>query len=114
MGQTLTINPADYEQYDSLRICYTYTDENGCRGTADMTITIEGSTNLNLPDTRELCNTDFDFDLGGLPEPPGTSGTWTSLDGSDGIINDSLFNPCLLYTSPSPRDLSTSRMPSSA
>ena len=25
-----------------------------------------------------------------------------------------LFNICLLYTSPSPRDLSTSRMPSSA
>ena len=25
-----------------------------------------------------------------------------------------LFTPCLLYTSPSPRDLSTSRMPSSA
>ena len=25
-----------------------------------------------------------------------------------------LFKPCLLYTSPSPRDLSTSRMPSSA
>ena len=25
-----------------------------------------------------------------------------------------LFNTCLLYTSPSPRDLSTSRMPSSA
>ena len=24
------------------------------------------------------------------------------------------FDPCLLYTSPSPRDLSTSRMPSSA
>ena len=24
------------------------------------------------------------------------------------------INPCLLYTSPSPRDLSTSRMPSSA
>ena len=24
------------------------------------------------------------------------------------------FHPCLLYTSPSPRDLSTSRMPSSA
>ena len=31
--------------------------------------------------------------------------------GSD--INQ-LFGPCLLYTSPSPRDLSTSRMPSSA
>ena len=26
----------------------------------------------------------------------------------------SLITPCLLYTSPSPRDLSTSRMPSSA
>ena len=25
-----------------------------------------------------------------------------------------LYKPCLLYTSPSPRDLSTSRMPSSA
>ena len=38
------------------------------------------------------------------------SGKWSSAD--------SLFNavdkPCLLYTSPSPRDLSTSRMPSSA
>ena len=28
--------------------------------------------------------------------------------------NDNLFSHCLLYTSPSPRDLSTSRMPSSA
>ena len=27
---------------------------------------------------------------------------------------DTLFDTCLLYTSPSPRDLSTSRMPSSA
>ena len=30
------------------------------------------------------------------------------------IENAALFNSCLLYTSPSPRDLSTSRMPSSA
>ena len=29
-------------------------------------------------------------------------------------INDDPLQPCLLYTSPSPRDLSTSRMPSSA
>ena len=29
-------------------------------------------------------------------------------------VNFDLFNACLLYTSPSPRDLSTSRMPSSA
>ena len=38
-----------------------------------------------------------------------------------GFLKDCVFNPdyalynnCLLYTSPSPRDLSTSRMPSSA
>ena len=30
------------------------------------------------------------------------------------IADDMLFGLCLLYTSPSPRDLSTSRMPSSA
>ena len=34
----------------------------------------------------------------------------------DSLMTDSLwsYNICLLYTSPSPRDLSTSRMPSSA
>ena len=35
----------------------------------------------------------------------GRIGAWTA---------DMLSNTCLLYTSPSPRDLSTSRMPSSA
>ena len=30
------------------------------------------------------------------------------------LMGDSQLIPCLLYTSPSPRDLSTSRMPSSA
>ena len=30
------------------------------------------------------------------------------------LKKDNKFNDCLLYTSPSPRDLSTSRMPSSA
>ena len=29
-------------------------------------------------------------------------------------VNEEFVDPCLLYTSPSPRDLSTSRMPSSA
>ena len=44
------------------------------------------------------------------------------VDGRDPALNSSscstntliAYNPCLLYTSPSPRDLSTSRMPSSA
>ena len=30
------------------------------------------------------------------------------------LLKDKIDNICLLYTSPSPRDLSTSRMPSSA
>ena len=37
---------------------------------------------------------------------------YTVLDGK--ITVTSTTNSCLLYTSPSPRDLSTSRMPSSA
>ena len=32
----------------------------------------------------------------------------------NGLLDDSIYEVCLLYTSPSPRDLSTSRMPSSA
>ena len=36
---------------------------------------------------------------------------WNDKDSDD---YNYLTNPCLLYTSPSPRDLSTSRMPSSA
>ena len=31
-----------------------------------------------------------------------------------GTVTGVKYKPCLLYTSPSPRDLSTSRMPSSA
>ena len=36
------------------------------------------------------------------------------LDSSDATLIDAEGKCCLLYTSPSPRDLSTSRMPSSA
>jgi len=34
--------------------------------------------------------------------------------GIEGRVATIEYDPCLLYTSPSPRDLSTSRMPSSA
>ena len=53
----------------------------------------------------------------------GTEGAyppWNSKDASGNLIGfevelaNSTSKPCLLYTSPSPRDLSTSRMPSSA
>ena len=36
------------------------------------------------------------------------------LIGENGAGKSTLMSICLLYTSPSPRDLSTSRMPSSA
>ena len=36
------------------------------------------------------------------------------IDGENPFENPRIFRSCLLYTSPSPRDLSTSRMPSSA
>ena len=43
------------------------------------------------------------------------SGTFYSIERLPEILQMiSKANPCLLYTSPSPRDLSTSRMPSSA
>ena len=41
---------------------------------------------------------------------PGKGGQ--EWEGANGKLP--IFNSCLLYTSPSPRDLSTSRMPSSA
>ena len=41
-------------------------------------------------------------------------GDMLGLVGNNGAGKTTLFRFCLLYTSPSPRDLSTSRMPSSA
>ena len=38
----------------------------------------------------------------------------TSSKGLHHLVYEIVDNACLLYTSPSPRDLSTSRMPSSA
>ena len=43
------------------------------------------------------------------------SGILVTFDGTEHYkLTDEVYEHCLLYTSPSPRDLSTSRMPSSA
>ena len=59
--------------------------------------------------TVESMPIDKDLDFVGVDE------IQMSADHERGhIFTDRLLNICLLYTSPSPRDLSTSRMPSSA
>ena len=49
-------------------------------------------------------------------ETRGERKSWNAKKIRERLISESreLINDCLLYTSPSPRDLSTSRMPSSA
>ena len=42
------------------------------------------------------------------------NGEFVSVVGSNGSGKTSMLNICLLYTSPSPRDRTRSRMPSSA
>ena len=50
--------------------------------------------------------TDISFDI--------REGEIRAIIGPNGAGKSTFFKCCLLYTSPSPRDLSTSRMPSSA
>ena len=52
----------------------------------------------------------------GEPDFPGVSppNMWLVAGFDRCALIDTAYGNCLLYTSPSPRDLSTSRMPSSA
>ena len=61
--------------------------------------------------TSELCRECLGVLRGRLGEAFGSSG---GVLGGFWELLGPLETPCLLYTSPSPRDLSTSRMPSSA
>ena len=60
----------------------------------------DGDTKIRFPDNNEISFT--------------TGGVQRLKIHSDGKFSFGHDNPCLLYTSPSPRDLTTSRMPSSA
>ena len=67
---------------------------------------------------------ELETDKVNLEVPSPVSGVLDSINSKDGSVvevgavlgsvSESSTNTCLLYTSPSPRDLSTSRMPSSA
>ena len=72
------------------------------------------NSNINIKNCTFNANTDATNDPHGIEHP--ATGTFTydnlTFSGNDYDIENS--STCLLYTSPSPRDLSTSRMPSSA
>ena len=80
-------------------------------GIRDLTYSSDGSgTTTNLPNTVRLFfdrtfSAAADFEKGGF-----AVGERFLLEN----VSVGLGSTCLLYTSPSPRDLSTSRMPSSA
>jgi len=60
---------------------------------------------IQFENRQKNSGVNFVLDNGTLPDKP-------MIDGIPGGV--ALLDYCLLYTSPSPRDLSTSRMPSSA
>jgi len=62
--------------------------------------------------TRVAREVGTDGKLGGQAQVKGVGGVWKDLTDNVNLMAGNLT--CLLYTSPSPRDLSTSRMPSSA
>ena len=69
-------------------------------------------TKLEIPSEEEITEVSVkeeEIEKGPVEVTPEEDGGAT-IDFEPGAINI----PCLLYTSPSPRDLSTSRMPSSA
>ena len=88
-----------------------------------------GVTQLSLPGIKERYALEYLEYKEGTREPRKLYTVWDNMGGMDRltfkIIHDQLtsraaydieefYRPCLLYTSPSPRDRTRSRMPSSA
>ena len=67
----------------------------------------------NLESLEEFKDTDYKLGILEREQPEGAGSFFQKLMKNDFGIEGTLSS-CLLYTSPSPRDLSTSRMPSSA
>ena len=101
----ITPNPPKAEDLSA----YTTLDTKKLREAADRALNIHLSPTPPKPDTQEgqifsvVPGLDTESVLTTLSE---------TLASADALVSDLGF--CLLYTSPSPRDLSTSRMPSSA
>ena len=81
-------------------------------GSYNVTATVTGLTAASFALTNTVGAMANLAATGGTPQSTAASTSFsTSLQAT---VTDAGGNPCLLYTSPSPRDLSTSRMPSSA
>ena len=122
-GQTITYSPdANYNGTDSL----TYKANDGTDDSNTSTITYTIASVEDTPTTEDVSasvneDSSVDITLDGSDGDSGDTLTYSILiDASNGTTSLSgstvTYTPdaCLLYTSPSPRDLSTSRMPSSA
>ena len=106
---TFTYEPdANFNGNDSFT--YTLTDTDGDTSTATVTITVNVVDDLSSADDALTVDEDSANNAGTVATNDSTTsgGTLTYAAGTGPT------NGCLLYTSPSPRDLSTSRMPSSA
>ena len=78
----------------------------------DLALTLDAE---NLSDIDAATDLPLDAALAIDTAPRVRNGAEALLDTLVACGVDTIFGyPCLLYTSPSPRDLSTSRMPSSA
>ena len=88
---------------------------NGFRS-AETELVIKGATYFyKYPKRDGHMNIGLVFSQAGLPiETIAEASSTLAKRLQDVMAFESLNSPCLLYTSPSPRDLSTSRMPSSA
>ena len=79
---------------------------------SDLTIGTQGTGKIVLDVDTMRRTGDLELDVSGSIYLDADSGTIFIQDGTAGTFGQLIS--CLLYTSPSPRDLSTSRMPSSA
>ena len=127
---TFTYTPAT-EETGQVTLVATATDSDGATVTSDVIITIGAVDGAPVLAAVGAQATDEDVDLlnvdvlTGSMDPEGGTLSVVSAEADNGVVvinaDGSLsytpnenYNGCLLYTSPSPRDATLSRMPSSA
>ena len=82
--------------------------------TADTTPVINGTLTIAPGETLTVVVNGIIYTAGNGELVDNDDGTWTLTIPASNILAENLYQVCLLYTSPSPRDGLLSRMPSSA